>query len=263
MTHHNDFILALKYQGKVLRESNGKVFLPFNSEYSLLLKNNRSYRAMAQVFIDGMDVSDGREFVIDPHSNMEIERFLLDGNFDKGNKFKFVKSDHKDVVDPSSSDNGIVKVIFWEEQSVSKVEYVPYYPYYPSQYQYYTYPQFHYPPLYDTHTTIRSNSMSNSVGGGGTESSSFTHSSTSVCTHYGEETGATIEGDESSQHFNTVWTMDKNYSTETVLQLQIVPTQKPVTVQGTRRSHCPKCNYKIKNSWTVHFCPHCGTRLNK
>jgi hypothetical protein len=125
MTHHNDFILAIKYHGQVLRESNGKVFLPFNSEYSLLLKNNRSYRATAQVFIDGMDVSDGREFVIDAHSNMEIERFLLDGNFDKGNKFKFVKSDHKDVVDPSSSDNGIVKVIFWEEQSIRPVDYIP------------------------------------------------------------------------------------------------------------------------------------------
>ena len=252
MTHHNDFILAIKYHGQVLRESNGKVFLPFNSEYSLLLKNNRSYRAMAQVFIDGMDVSDGREFVIDPHSNMEIERFLLDGNFDKGNKFKFVKSNHKDVVDPSSSDNGIVKVIFWEEQ---------YYTYYPPYY--YSPPQMYYPSVYNSPTTIRSNSV-----GGGSASSNFTSSCTSSCitTHYGEEMvegGATVEGSDSSQHFSTTWTYDKNYSTETVLQLQIVPTQKPVTVQNTRRSHCPNCNYKIKNSWTVHFCPHCGTRLNK
>jgi len=262
MTHHNDFILALKYHGQVLRESNGKVFLPFNSEYSLLLKNNRSYRAMAQVFIDGMDVSDGREFVIDPHSNMEIERFLLDGNFDKGNKFKFVKSNHKDVVDPSSSDNGIVKVIFWEEQYYTY--YPPYYysppqMYYPSVY--YSPPQMYYPPVYNSHTTIRSNSM-----GGGSASSNFTSSCTTTCTHFGEETvesGATVEGSDSSQHFNTTWTYDKNYSTETVLQLQIVPTQKPITVQNTRRSHCPNCNYKIKNSWTIHFCPHCGTRFNK
>jgi hypothetical protein len=89
MTHKRNFVIAIKVGGKVLRENADEVQLPFGSEYSVLLKNTNSVRAMAQISIDG--VIAGPWYILGPNSSVEIERFNNSGNNERGNKFKFIE----------------------------------------------------------------------------------------------------------------------------------------------------------------------------
>src|SRR6266700_3640508 len=77
MTYKRNFVIAVKVGGKVLRENGDEVQLPFGSEYSVLLKNTNSVRAMAQISIDG--VSAGPWYILGPNSSVEIERFNNSG----------------------------------------------------------------------------------------------------------------------------------------------------------------------------------------
>ena len=79
MAYHNDFVLAVIYKGKVLRETNGTVYLPYGSEYIIRLKNKHSRTAVADVSIDGTSISQGG-FIVPAHSSIDLERFVVDGN---------------------------------------------------------------------------------------------------------------------------------------------------------------------------------------
>ena len=113
--YQKKFAVALKSaRGQVLREVDGdKVYIPFGSEYSVFLKNMHDRRAVAQITIDGQDVGDGATFIIPPHSHLNVERFIKDGNLAAGNRFKFIErtdkvAGHRGV----DVEDGLVRVTF-------------------------------------------------------------------------------------------------------------------------------------------------------
>jgi hypothetical protein len=120
--YKNSFVVSIHDTKKnVLRENKEKeVFLPFDSEYGIKLKNNNSRKAVAEVTIDGTNVLGSNKLVIDVDSFVDLERFCIDGDVKKGNKFKFVKAGvedpHPDIQDPTSPENGNIKVRFWLEK---------------------------------------------------------------------------------------------------------------------------------------------------
>ena len=59
MMYDNKFVAALKVNGKILREVKDIVFVKFGSEYSILLKNLNSVRALVNIQIDGQEVCPG------------------------------------------------------------------------------------------------------------------------------------------------------------------------------------------------------------
>src|SRR5258708_34029825 len=87
MMQRNNFVVAVKVNGKVLRESNDRVELPFGSEYSVLLKNLDTVRMQAQISIDGQDATGW--LVVDPGKPVDIERLYRE-NRARGNRFKFI-----------------------------------------------------------------------------------------------------------------------------------------------------------------------------
>jgi hypothetical protein len=89
MMYKNQFVAAVKSGNKVLREVGDTVYLPFGCEYSILLKNLNIVRAEARITIDGEDVLGGNSIVVNPNSDLELERFLKD--LSKGNRFKFIE----------------------------------------------------------------------------------------------------------------------------------------------------------------------------
>lgn len=89
--HKNNFVMAVKANGKVLREFEGSVYIPFGSEYSILLKNLTNTRARVHVTIDGEDALDGTSLIIDKKDEVDLKRFIKNGNFDRGNAFKFIE----------------------------------------------------------------------------------------------------------------------------------------------------------------------------
>ncbi len=95
MMYSNKLAIAVKSNGKVLREFKDTVYVPFGSEYTLLIKNLNSVRAQVKVSIDGTDMTDGVHLVIQPNSEIELERSIKNGNMSKGNRFKFIERTQK------------------------------------------------------------------------------------------------------------------------------------------------------------------------
>lgn len=89
--HKNKLVVAVKTNGKVLREDKDTVFLPFGSEYSLLLKNLNTVRALLTIEIDGVNVLDGEKLVVNPNGEVDLQRFMKNGNQSQGNRFKFIE----------------------------------------------------------------------------------------------------------------------------------------------------------------------------
>jgi hypothetical protein len=90
MMYGNKLAAAIKVGGKVLREFKDTTYIPFGSEYTILIKNLHTTRAVVNVFIDGEDAVPGG-LVVDPGREIDLERWVKNGNLSEGNKFKFIE----------------------------------------------------------------------------------------------------------------------------------------------------------------------------
>lgn len=261
MVYSNNFVAAIKTDGKVLREHNGEVILPFSSEFSVLLKNLNSVKAMAKVFIDGDEVTDGW-LVVGPNQSLNLERFIKNGNLKKGNKFKFIErttqiENHRGI----KVDDGLVRIEYKFQKKVVDVpevhRYPVYEPYYVPRYS----PWGYYPWDPYSGITWRINYQTNTSGGLGGQ---LGVQNIMRCTNMAavSEAGITVAGSESSQEFHTV----SSFETETtshviVLKLKgtigVTEVKKPLTVKT--KQECSTCG-KINKSYNK-FCSACGTAL--
>ena len=251
--HSNSHVLAIKdANGKILREVGGQVFLPFNSSYSLLLKNLNPVRSCCAVSIDGMDVLGGHELIIDAHGSINLERFLVDGDLTKGRRFMFVPLADARVQDPSASDNGIVEVRFWREWQPTI----------------FTQPVWQ-PNCVSTYFYLDGGLHTKGVGATlGAASPTFAATNCSVeasmrcCSDMGAQpmsAGATVEGAASSQQFNRGCFGTKD-GAPTVLRLKLVgQVDQPLTVEQTKKIHCTFCGKKVK--FGDCYCGNCGMKL--
>ena len=126
MTYRTGLVACIKARGKILREQQDQVFLPFGSEYSVLIKNLKSLRVMVRVSIDGTDATDGTSLIVAPNSSIELERFIRAGNLERGNRFKFIErtgeiEEHRGV----RPDDGIVRIEWWTERPQPVIHYQP------------------------------------------------------------------------------------------------------------------------------------------
>lgn len=239
MMYSNGFALAVKREGQVLRESRSQggppvVYLPFESEYSVFVKNTNDRRALVKVTIDGTDV--GAEFVIDAHSFMDLERFVLDGDLFRGRKFKFVRADDIRVQDPTSSENGIVRVECWLEKrprrSMLRTSGVDFF-----------------------HDHSRPGDII-----GCSMPASYRVENASMLGFVESDRGATVEGGLSNQSFQTT-SFSGRETHSTVLELYLRGSKAAVTVNATRRQVCSNCGKKPRRKDT--YCPNCGSRLSE
>jgi len=89
MVYNNKFVVVIKSGHKVLREKGDTVFIPFGSEYSILMKNLNTVKAIVTVLVDGKTVSPGSQFIIDAGESLELEGFLKNSRVT--NRFKFIE----------------------------------------------------------------------------------------------------------------------------------------------------------------------------
>ena len=93
-------------------------------EYSLLIKNLKSLRVQVKVSIDGTDATEGTSLIINPNSEIELERFIRAGNLEHGNRFKFIErsaavEDHRGI----RPDDGVVRIEYWTETPQPVIRY--------------------------------------------------------------------------------------------------------------------------------------------
>lgn len=250
MVYRDRFVVAIKVDGKILREKDEVVYLPFSSEYSLLLKNLESRKALVKISIDGQDVLEGKSLLINPNSSFELERFV--GSLDKGNKFKFIQKT-KEIIEHRGDrvDDGIIRVEFAFKQITKHVNVTEHHDHqhHYHYHDYYWYPYFpYYPKPWMTYGAVYGASSSlNQVN--------------QLSSPLPDE-GITVRGSESHQNFQEGYIGTLDSSEVIILRLRGEGStgkniEKPLTVKD--RVKCETCGNLLLP--TVNFCEKCGTAL--
>lgn len=126
MTFKKNFVAVIKSKGSILREVDDTIFLPFGSEYAILLKNLESRKAVVSVDIDGLNALDDNSIIVEPNSTLELKGFMK--GMSVTNKFKFIrKTQEISNYRGDRIDDGLVRIEFrFEKEIVTKIvdEYV-------------------------------------------------------------------------------------------------------------------------------------------
>lgn len=249
MMYKNQFVVAVKHDGKILREMGDIVKLPFGSEFTVLVKNLNSRRAKFRLHIDGTDVLDGTEIIVNANSETEVKRFIRNGNMDAGNAFKFIERTEQIENGPRGikADDGIVRVEYWFEQEKS------YNNIYCQQ-----------PTWTPSHQSILRGYSSLDISGAVYSSTAATQvSAQSATTQSLNDAGITVPGSKVEQKFSAVYGFIAEAQSQVIILRMVGKTAadlevvKPVTVKT--KNKCVTCGRL--NKVTAKYCTDCGTAL--
>ena len=264
--YHQKLVASIKSNGKILREFKDTVYVPFASEYSILIKNLNTVRAVVNVYIDGENQTPNG-LVIDAGSEIELERSIKNGNLTEGNRFKFIErtgavEQHRGI----KLEDGIVRIEYQFEQPPMRINSLP-------DWQ-----------TNDILNGIRNGTISASGSAGNdfrlTASGSALRGSTGFATptysavnnatigttavaQSVNDAGITVAGSRSTQRFSTTYMGALEAEKHTIV-LKLLgetadnkPVLKPVTVKAKQK--CDTCGHV--NKATAQFCNKCGTAL--
>jgi len=286
--YKDKFVVAIKVGGKVLRETKDLVHLPFGSEFSVLVKNLNSRRAKFTLDIDGTNVLDGTEIIVDGNSEVEMKRFIRNGNMNEGNAFKFIERTAAIEDGPRGIkvDDGVVRVEFWFEKEKPEVKEIIHYHRHDHWWDtYYPYRKVILGDVYASGATYSSNASSSDASGsianatlgrvvksavmrGGLASSNVanlqnsTAEAQSAVEQNTDDVGITVPGSKVEQKFQTVYGFDSEIQSHVIIlrlagKAGEVQVAAPVTVKMQQK--CSTCG-KV-NKATSKYCTDCGTAL--
>jgi hypothetical protein len=241
MMYSNNFVVVIKHKGKVLRESNdGVVRLPFGSDYSVLLKNKDSRKAVANVEIDGKDVATG--IIVPGNESVELEGIIEDMTVN--NKFRFIQKT-KEISDYRGDrpDDGLVRVEYRFEQ--------------------YEYEPINIQPLINIKTKYRPETdVSWIYSDNATMNDTIYYCSAYNNCYTTSDEGITVPGAETKQNFVYGHTKSLESQSHVIIlhlrgRVKKRKVKKPITVKT--RLTCNTCGRKSKSY--AKFCNNCGTYL--
>jgi hypothetical protein len=257
----NKFVLSIIHNKYPVKEfgagGDKRVAIPFNSEYKIRLKNKNDRSCTARVFVDNKKAAVLGDLIINANGTIDLERFI-DSSLKRGKKFKFVSLDHPDVDDPTSSENGVIKVEFRlaKKENGIKINVLPTYK--PWNWDDWRYTK----PLnpWDGGTgdfTVYNSSLRSDGSHDGSVQMSFCSDNLVSDNVSSLEDGATIEGGHSNQSF--VYSNLDVEDIPTILYLKIVGIKDSKQADKLIYHYCSKCGFKVKRS--DKFCSECGKKL--
>lgn len=266
------FVTVIKHNGRIMREQGDTTYLPFGSEYSLLLKNKNSVRALVTVEIDGVDATGGTQLIIPANGEVNLERFIKAGDLESGNRFKFIERTKKIEDGPRGirAEDGLIRIEFEFEQMQTLAQHGRMYES-PSPWWHSPSP-WHSSPWYGGSTSSASlqgstcSMFSDSLGTPG-EACSITNpmnaSGASVQAKAAiNDIGITVPGSISDQKF-VVGAARQTDGQKHVMILKLLGkvgdtvVKEPLTVK--HKPQCTTCG--SKNKANAKFCSECGTSL--
>jgi len=270
MVHKNNFVVAIKASGKILKET-PEILIPFNTEYSILLKNLESRKAVVSVSVDGKCVTKNR-VIVQPNDSLELMGEKVHSTVK--NRFKFIQKT-KRISDYRGDrvDDGIVRVEVWFESKMQEYFNEPI-----------TYTNWDITPKWDYYkrtydTTDNSlNYLNQTVHTGGSVNTSNYMNQLVGCTNNSEcviptkvmsrvaEDGITVKGSDTEQNFIKGFTNTLEItSTVITLLLKGYNNNKPLTIPITVKTlkTCEVCGYRVPNCnlKKEKFCTECGNRI--
>lgn len=285
MMYNNKLAVALKANGKVLREFKDTVYVPFGTEYTIFIKNLNTVRASVTIEVDGQDATENVSLIINPKEELELTRFIKNGNLNTGNRFKFIErtaniEQHRGV----GVEDGLIRIEFefererqpmvtntngnhWWDQKIGS-------PWDSREYKFY-YADPSYTTCDSSKGLLRSSSphgeLMNSV-----TCNAVAHSANAAAPTIGPATaacaapqsfndvGITVPGSVSDQKFSTVYGFNGD-GVKHAIVLKLLgespagqPVIQPVTVKV--KPKCVTCGRV--NKANTKFCSECGTALN-
>jgi len=268
MTYKDHFVAEVKCGGKILRITNGAVYLPFGVEYSLLFKNLNSRRAAIKVSIDGQDALDNHRLVLDPNETTELKGFMQYNVV--RNAFKFIQKT-KQIQDHRGDkiDDGMIRIEFAFEKPAPEhimktvIHEVHHYPYKPYPYLWHDSPNW----AYGVTNVGREVSYGTATGQMTGEVSAAYNCSVpaqelSIKSEPVKDEGITVKGSELYQALNYTSIGELEQAEVIIIQLKGsgdtgVMVEKPVTVQT--RLVCKTCG--VTSPSNNKYCPNCGSYL--
>ena len=255
--YSNNLVVAVKHNGKILREIGDCVFLPFGSEYSLLIKNLNTRKVSVNISIDGEDVLNKHSLLVDPNSKTELKGFLK-GTSAK-NRFKFIqKTKQISNYRGDRVDDGLIRVEFAFEKE--KPEIVHHYHVYHNKDDWY----WPYGPRYYKNNYLGRAWPNSSVKCNFNSSNNITavmESNTSYGNNSFNDNGITVKGSEINQNFDYGNIDELELSHVMIIKLRgkkrnkTTKIKKPITVKT--KLVCPTCGKKSNSN--SKFCSNCGT----
>jgi hypothetical protein len=282
MMYQSKLVASLKANGKILREFKDTVYIPFGSEYSFLIKNLNTTRALVNIFIDGEDVMEGG-LVLNAGQEVDLERYVKNGNLSAGNRFKFIERTTAIEDGPRGTklEDGLIRIEFqYEKPYVAPV----------------LNRGLFYGNRYSNHDGIVGGMTQTSFNvNGALRSADFSQNGSVMaqaasaavdkyCADNGiqnksevhdgmatmdwmaapqNDVGITVPGSKSTQKFQTtvMGAMETEKHTIVLKLLGETPNNKPVLKPVTVFTHqkCTTCGRK--NKATAKFCAECGTAL--
>ena len=253
--YNEGFVVAVKVGDRFVEEkSDGKFVVPFNSEYSLRLKNRNNRKAVARIYIDGEEVNKLGSFILDANATLDLERFVND--LDSGNKFRFVPLSNSSVKDKNNGENGIIEARFQLVKPVEKPIIFDEH----HHHHHYNYPYYNTIPMWPG----RGDKFYCSTGKG-TSSGAMMNCCTSVgdsntvfasnCS--AESKGATVGGSRSTQSFSYSYTGELE-TKETVVRVQLLGSADETLRDYYEKRHCAECGKKYGLADV--FCSSCGSK---
>lgn len=262
MMYANKLVASLKANGKILREFKDTVYIPFGSEYSILLKNLDTRKVIVNVYIDNDNMTPNG-FVLYGGQEVDLERSIKNNNLNEGNRFKFIErtgaiEKHRGI----KLEDGLVRVEYQFEKVIPnlQVNYINNNNWWSNTYS---------TPGNWTSSAFRGTSRGTSSGLSTSnallQNSVESYSTSASCTNasYTNDVGITVPGSVSNQKFNTAsWFATEAEKHSIVLKLLgETPDNKPIT-QAVTVKNKPKCvTCGKQNKATAKFCTECGTGL--
>jgi hypothetical protein len=273
MMYNSKLVASIKANGKVLREFKDTVYIPFGSEYSILLKNLNTVRALINIYIDSDNIVPGG-LVLNAGQEIDLQRAIRNGNMTEGNKFKFIERTGKiEVHRGVKLEDGLIRVEYQFEKVYKRQDGIQW-----NQINIgapYTGQPYNGNPTWTVNNSVLRSSghthpgeacsdmsysaTSMAVGSSITASASTQSFNASPQT----ETGITVAGSKSEQKFVTAsWFATESEKHNIVLKLlgeteDNKAIREPITVK-----HKPKCNTcGHTNKATAKYCGECGTAL--
>jgi hypothetical protein len=271
MMYSNKLIAVVKSNGKVLREQGENVFLPFGQEFTILIKNKNSLRALVKIEIDGTDATDGTSLIVPANGEIEIERFIKNGNLAQGNKFKFIErtaqiEQHRGA----KVDDGFIRIEFEFEREAQPIKSPPIYttPWrpYDDKYRLIGDQQFGDRGIMRGLSGTPTQSLMNMAVAQATSycaTSKAAATMDSFCDEVQPAVGITVPGAVSDQKFTVgAWFATDGVKHVMIMRMfgetaQGVQVTKPVTVKA--KPKCTTCGHT--NKANAKFCSNCGTSL--
>lgn len=255
--YNDGFVVAIKVGDRFVEEkSNGNFVVPFNSEYTVRLKNRNNRNAVAKVYIDGEEVNGLGSFILDSNSTLDLERFV--DKLDSGNKFRFVPLSNSGVKDKNNGENGIIEARF---QLVKPVEKPIIYNDHHHHHHHYDFPRYNTWPYKDDIVWC------NNTTGKGMSSPTVTYNASNMdcCVDTGsagplmasDTKGATVQGSKSGQKFSYSYVGELE-ARETVIRVQLVGSSDDVLKDYYEKKHCSSCGKKYVTGDV--FCSSCGNK---